>query len=165
MKKSPLKIEVRKKRGFHVYRSDNPNLPFFLWKRITREPITTGNFSDHYGQDDEDKTYYYKITDVDIYGKESEPFDPPKAYWVKKDGTKIEKNDSNTIIGHHVYRSTDRNLPLKQWERLTKEPQPETSFTDTGLTGGVTYHYYVTSVNAQGLESKPSEIQSVTARE
>lgn len=163
MKRQPLKIEYRNKPRYHVYRSANPALPFFLWQRLTKEPLDTPRFQDHYDEND-DTLYYYKMTTVDIWGKESEPFLPTGSAWIDKDGKQTKRDLAKEAVGYHVYRSTDKNLPLEKWERLTKEPTPDTSFTSDGLKPGVMYHYYVTSVNIYGVESKPSKIVSAVCK-
>lgn len=61
-------------------------------------------------------------------------------------------------IGFNFYRSTDPNLPRSQWERLNQTLLTETSFVDRTEQPGVAYYYYVTSVNAYGLESPPSDV-------
>jgi hypothetical protein len=64
-------------------------------------------------------------------------------------------------VGYNIYRSTDPNLPKKQWKRLNPVLLSETQFKDTTAKApGVTYYYYVTSVNAYGIESHPSKVFS-----
>jgi hypothetical protein len=64
-------------------------------------------------------------------------------------------------VGYNIYRSTDPNLPKKQWQRLNPVLLSETQFTDTNAKEpGVRYYYYVTSVNAYGVESPPSEVMT-----
>jgi hypothetical protein len=70
--------------------------------------------------------------------------------------------DPSEVIGYHVYRSDDPNLPKAEWTRITPEPIPTTRFKDRPPQVGVKYHYYVTAVNARGIESPPSAIASVT---
>lgn len=69
------------------------------------------------------------------------------------------------LIGYHVYRSTDPNLPKDQWIRVTDSPIPDTNFSDKGLEPGTEYYYYVTAVYEGGVESGPSEVTSARTRE
>jgi fibronectin type 3 domain-containing protein len=59
------------------------------------------------------------------------------------------------IVGFHVYRSVNENLPFMFWERLTDEPVPEGSFNDPTAEIGQRYFYRLTQVDAQGNESAP----------
>lgn len=42
----------------------------------------------------------------------------------------IQFRQGNDVIGYHVYRSTDPELPKDQWVRLTSTPVPDTNFRD-----------------------------------
>lgn len=64
---------------------------------------------------------------------------------------KIERK----IIGFHVYRSVNENLPFIFWERITDEPIPEGNFNDPTAEIGVRYFYKLTQVDADGNESAP----------
>jgi hypothetical protein len=66
--------------------------------------------------------------------------------------------DPSQEVGFNIYRSTDPNLPKKQWERLNVTLLSQPEFNDTTRRPGVRYYYYVTSVNAFGVESQPSEV-------
>lgn len=59
----------------------------------------------------------------------------------------------SAIAGYIVYRISSSG----KIERLTKALVTETKYTDATVQGGQTYSYYVTSVDAKGVESKPSE--------
>jgi len=59
------------------------------------------------------------------------------------------------IVGYHVYRSVDENLPFAFWARLTDEPIPEGDFSDPGSEVGKRYFYKLTQVFADGRESAP----------
>ena len=61
------------------------------------------------------------------------------------------------VAGYNVYRDWQFSGPA----RLTPQIVQETQFVDKMAITGHTYTYYVTSVNAAGLESKPSEIITV----
>jgi len=159
-KHRPFVIQTRRWIGFHVYRSPNYFAPISKWEQITETPIQGDRFSDPSAEGD-DTRYYYKIRKVDHKGNLSAPEDPAQGEYIKEDGTRGVRDMVNEVVGYNVYRSTDPDLPLDQWERRNPEILPTTGFKDTGMEKGVTYYYYVTSVSAAGLESIPSEILSV----
>jgi uncharacterized protein (TIGR04255 family) len=74
-------------------------------------------------------------------------------------------NDPARIIGYNVYQTTNPALPKKEWKKLNDQPLPQTRYKQdrSDLEPGRTYYSYVTSVNAIGMESEPSEILSFTA--
>jgi hypothetical protein len=57
--------------GFHIYRSDDPDVPKSQWKRLTERPIPEVKFTDDTGQPG--TTFYYYMTSVNIFGIESPP--------------------------------------------------------------------------------------------
>ena len=59
------------------------------------------------------------------------------------------------IVGYHVYRSVNENLPFIFWERLTDEPIAEGNFDDPAAEPGTRYFYKLTQVDANGHESAP----------
>ena len=61
---------------------------------------------------------------------------------------------ADRVVGYNVLRDT---LPGPVGEKLNAKPLTETQFQDTTVEGGRTYAYYVTSVDAKGHESGPSE--------
>ena len=64
---------------------------------------------------------------------------------------RIEKK----IVGYHIYRSVNENLPFVFWERLTDEPVKEGAFNDPAAEIGQRYYYKLTQVDAEGNESAP----------
>jgi hypothetical protein len=72
--------------------------------------------------------------------------------------------DPSEVIGYHVYRSDNPNLPKVQRTRLTPEPIPTTKFTDRPPQIGKAYHYYFTTVNRAGIESRPSAVATGAPR-
>ncbi len=59
------------------------------------------------------------------------------------------------LVGFHVYRSVNENLPFVFWERLTDNPIPEGNFNDPTAAIGERYFYKLTQVDADGNESAP----------
>lgn len=62
-------------------------------------------------------------------------------------------------VGFNIYRSTVDGGP---YTKLNSSLDPEASFTDTTVEGGMTYYYCATEVNAQGEESAYSNIAQAT---
>ena len=158
-KRKYLREKVDKKYlGFHIYRSVNENLPFMFWERLTDEPIREGNFNDptaELGQ-----RYFYKLTQVDADGNESEAI-TPKSSFTDHAGNTFEQNPLADFAGYNMYRSADKEVPLEQWERRNKEPIPTTEYRDEGVESGEVYFYYVRAVDSSGMESAPGEIVRV----
>lgn len=66
------------------------------------------------------------------------------------------------VAGYYLYRSTDPNLPKKDWKKLTPALYTKTTFTDENVETGKTYFYYVVAVDNAGNVSAPSEAVSET---
>jgi fibronectin type 3 domain-containing protein len=73
----------------------------------------------------------------------------------KKLKQKLLNRVDKKVLGYHVYRSTDPNLPFAFWARLTDEPIPESSFHDSAAEIGTRFYYKLTQVFADGSESSP----------
>ena len=141
--------------GFHVYRSVNENLPFIYWERLTDEPVKDGNFNDRAAEIGQ--RYFYKLTQVDVDGNESQPFTPQTTF-TDHAGNRYAQNPLVDFVGYNMYRSADKNVPLEKWERRNREPIPTTEYKDEGVESGEIYFYYVRAVDSEGNESAPSEI-------
>jgi fibronectin type 3 domain-containing protein len=144
--------------GYHIYRSDNENLPFMFWARLTDEPVPEGDFDDPAAEIG--KRYFYKMTQVYENGEESKPI-TPKSNFTDHAGNTFEQNPLEGFVGYNMYRSADQNVPLDQWERRNKEPIPTTEYKDEGVKSGEVYFYYVRAVDKNGIESAPGEIVRV----
>jgi hypothetical protein len=158
-KRKLLRERIDKKHiGFHVYRSVNENLPFMFWERLTDEPIKEGNFNDPTAAIGE--RYFYKLTQVDVNGNESEPI-TPKTSFTDHAGNTYEQNPLVDFAGYNIYRSADKDVPLDQWERRNKELLLTAEFKDEGVESGEIYFYYVRAVDSKGNESAPAEVVRV----
>ena len=69
-KQSPFQLNFKKVIGYHIYRSEDENLPFEQWTRLTDKPVKDGNYNDTAGTG---KRYFYRLTEVDSRGTESAP--------------------------------------------------------------------------------------------
>lgn len=72
-------------------------------------------------------------------------------------------NPERDVAGYNIYRSTDPNLALESWTKLTDAPLTRTTFQDETVESGKKYYYYLTAVDTSGNESAPSDIVSETA--
>jgi fibronectin type 3 domain-containing protein len=73
----------------------------------------------------------------------------------KKLKQKLLNRVERKVVGYHVYRSTDTNLPFVFWARLTDDPIPEGNFNDPAAEVGKRYYYKLTQVYENGSESAP----------
>lgn len=71
-----------------------------------------------------------------------------------------DEDPETFVMGYHIYRSDDPDLPKSQWKRLTERPIPDPHYTDNTGELGATFYYYVTSVTILGRESEPSKVVS-----
>jgi hypothetical protein len=89
---------------------------------------------------------------------------------VRLAGTGVEQQGSHSValtwvpgdqdwVGFNIYRSTVDGGP---YTKLNSSLDPQASFTDTTVEGGMTYYYCATEVNAQGEESTYSNIAEAT---
>lgn len=156
-KQSPFQLNFKKVIGYHVYRSEDENAPFEEWTRLTEQPIKDGNFND---QAETGKRFFYKLTEVDSRGTESEPY-TPRATFTDHAGNQFAQNPLKDFAGYNIYRSADENVPLEQWEKRNTELLKTTEFKDEGVASGEIYFYYVRAVDSKGTESAPGEIVRV----
>lgn len=66
-------------------------------------------------------------------------------------------SSSNPVSNYKVYRETGSNGGFAKVAATA-----QSTYTDTSVQSGTTYHYYVTSVGSNGGESKPSNTYTVT---
>jgi fibronectin type 3 domain-containing protein len=156
-KQSPFQLNFKKVIGYHIYRSEDENAPFEDWTRITVQPIKDGNFND---SAETGKRFFYKLTEVDSRGGESEPYTPKTAF-TDHAGNKFSQNPLKDFVGYNIYRSAEKNVPLDEWEKRNDAPLPTTEFKDEGVEPGEIYFYYVRAVDSRGTESAPGEVVRV----
>ncbi len=156
-KQSPFQLNFKKVIGYHLYRSEDENLPFKEWTRLTAQPIKDGNFND---SAETGKRFFYKLTEVDSRGNEGEPY-TPKATFTDHAGNRFEQNPLKDFAGYNIYRSADKDVSLDKWEKRNDAPLPTTEFKDEGVESGEVYFYYVRAVDSRGTESAPGEIVRV----
>ncbi len=64
----------------------------------------------------------------------------------------------DAVAGYYIYRATGGGA----FVRISSSPDLTITYTDTGVTSGIAYSYQVTSVDASGVESVPSNQVTVT---
>ena len=74
-------------------------------------------------------------------------------------------NPEPDVVGYNIYRSTDSAKPKPDWDLLTPTPTDATTFQDTKVEAGNTYHYYVIAIDKAGNKSEASEVVSETVPE
>ena len=66
---------------------------------------------------------------------------------------------SLTISGYYVFRATSGST---NYEQITPSLDTQTSFSDLNVLTGVTYDYYIESVDSVGVASSPSTVFSIS---
>lgn len=74
---------------------------------------------------------------------------------LKEKRKSLQQKAGKRIVGYHVYRSVNENLPFVFWERLTDEPIREGNFNDPTAEIGQRYYYKMTQAYSDETESQP----------
>lgn len=156
--------------GYLVYRRNGQE-----WTRLTPEPVSGTSYPDTQRPNG---TYTYRITAVDSVGNESGPSNEATANVAiglqvapvitgarPLSSGRIELNWTCAAAGKagfNVYRATGAGGPYGKAGSL---PGDGVSFTDTGVTSGITYYYVVRVVDGPGNESPDSNEASAVCRD
>ncbi|MCS3669336.1 hypothetical protein GGP77_003592, partial [Salinibacter ruber] len=121
------------------------------------------------------ENYRYRITALDNAGRRSAvsgmtntvPPEPPTQVALKAGNQQVEVSwtvpSSEDVVGYRIYRDSEsfqsRSEAVRVNNGLIRE---ETSYTDSGLENGTTYHYSVVAVDRTGDESALSAVKSET---
>ena len=153
--------------GYNVYRSTDATGPF---TKQTGSPVAASAWTD---PTPPAGTYHYKVTALNADGLESAPsatanatiVAPPPATPTGLSATTTAgsialdwADGESDVVGYNVYRSTDATGPFT---KQTGSPVAASAWTDPTPPAG-TYHYKVTALNADGLESAPSATANAT---
>lgn len=164
---------------YNLYYSSN-NINFLLKDRILKTSNTTYYYSLYLISG---LTYYFYLTAENQYGVESEKTDilsvfisnitkptPPRnvtAFDTPNDTagnvtlmwlySMDEENTLSKVVGYNIYKSSN-NISFLSVYYLYNVNKTTYTFIDTNCPEGVTFYYYITSVNQHGLESNPSPI-------
>lgn len=71
-------------------------------------------------------------------------------------------NPEADVAGYNIYRSSDPDLPKKEWTKLNSTLLTKTTFQDENVEAGKRYYYYLTAVDQAGNVSPASEVFSET---
>ena len=164
--------------GYNVYRvaaaqSEPARAP------LNPEPLTTTSFADLTFKFGEDYSYVVRAVSLGTGGEPVESLNSNAVTVTPLDTFKPAAPEGLTavatsaprrisvffaagkeadVVGYHVHRSTDPNLPRDQWTRLNRELLERTTFQDDTVEAGTRYYYYVTAVDRAGNISPPSEV-------
>ncbi|MCH3963530.1 MAG: fibronectin type III domain-containing protein [Clostridium sp.] len=161
--------------SYNIYRSDSE----------TGEYFKVGNTSGTTYEDTElefGKTYYYKVTALNIAGEseksasvsaatESETPPPvesvvpgvptgPHASGLDESSIRLSWNNVSGADSYNIYRSE-----TEAGEYSKVGSTSGTSYEDTGLESGKTYYYKITAVNGAGESEKSSGVSATTNNE
>ena len=165
--------------GYNIYRSASEKETA---KLLNETPFNQTEFPDksfEFGKD-----YFYFTRTVSL-GSNAEPVEslesnivkvspkdvfppsPPSAITIAAAPNNLSiffaTNPEKDITGYRIYRATNKNLPLSEWQNLTPELLITTTFQDTKVESGKTYFYYLIATDNAGNVSDSSEIVSETA--
>ncbi len=156
--------------GYNVYRSTTSGSGY---SKINTGLVATSNYTDTGLTND--VTYYYVVTAVDLSAFESSmsseanatPTDLPPDIPTSLVATPGDKkatldwvdNTDTDLDGYNVYRSTTSG---SGYSKINTGLVATSNYTDTGLTGGITYYYVVTAVDLGANESGYSNEDDAT---
>ncbi len=165
--------------GYNIYRSTSENETA---KILNKTPINQTKFDDEPFEFGKDYLYFTRTVSLGSNGEPVEslesnivkispkdifPPSPPSAITIAAAPNNLSiffaANPEKDIAGYRIYRSTNKNLPLAEWQNLTLELLTTNTFQDKQVESGKTYFYYLTAADKAGNISAPSEIVSETA--
>ena len=133
---------------------------------LLQSGITTTSFRDTGLTDG--TAYYYEVTSVNSFGEGSpssevsvtpHTFPPPTPIGVTatagNDEVSLSWTAASDASSYNIYRSTDAGN-----EVIYQQGVLGTSFTDTGVTNGVTYYYQVSAANGVGESNLSIEVSA-----
>jgi fibronectin type 3 domain-containing protein len=68
-------------------------------------------------------------------------------------------NSTDPVVGYNIYRAAGGS---SSYQLLNTSVNTPTSYTDSSVQSGTAYSYYVESVDAQGNQSSPSNLFTVS---
>ncbi len=165
--------------GYNVYRSSSEK---DTAKILNKTPVGNVSYSDNSFEFGKNYFYFVRTVSPGTNGEpvessesnitEISPLDifppsPPTAITIAAAPNNLSiffaTNPEKDIAGYRIYRSTNKNLPLHEWQNLSPKLLLTNTFQDTQVESGKTYFYYLTAEDIAGNISAPSEIVSETA--
>jgi fibronectin type 3 domain-containing protein len=166
--------------GYNVYRilKSQPETDL---KPLNAEPVTATRYEDKRFKFGEAYTYFVRAISL---GTEAKPVESLNSNQIEILQTDIYKpaapdlatpnaapgrialfwtaNSEPDVVGYYLHRSTDPNLALDKWPKVTPQLYTRTTFTDENVETGKAYYYYVEAVDSAGNVSPPSKVVSDT---
>lgn len=165
--------------GYNLYRRTGNEADA---KILNSAPLKNTDYSDEFFEFGSQYTYFVRSVSLGINGDpiessssnavEIKPLDtfapnPPNAITVASAPNVISiffaANVEKDIAGYKIYRTTDAQIPMENWELLTPEILKVNTFSDSKVEAGKSYYYYLIAVDKFGNESNPSETVSEIA--
>ena len=165
--------------GYNVYRSTSENETA---KILNKTPVNQTKFNDESFEFENDYLYFARTVSLGSNGEPVEslesniikispkdvfPPSSPSAITIAAAPNNLSiffaANPEKDIAGYRIYRSTNKNLPLSEWQNLTPELLTTNTFQDKKVESGKTYFYYLTAADKAGNISEPSIIVVETA--
>ncbi len=166
--------------GYNVYRSTSEKEPA---KLLNKTPITDNRYRDEFFEFGKDYLYFVRGVSIGtgampVESQESNvlklrPVDtfapsPPSAITLAVGQSMISLffavNPEKDVVGYRIYRSTDPDMPKKDWTLLTPDMIKTNTFQDLKVESGKTYYYYLTAADNAGNVSAPSAVVSESVR-
>jgi hypothetical protein len=162
--------------GYNIYRKDSG-----AWKRLNSTPGGDLTYADRFFEFGREYTFLVRTVSLGTNAEPVESLDSKRVAIVPKDefppaapaaitiaaapnqiSIFFAVNTETDVMGYRVYRSGDRDLPLKDWTLLTEPPIQTNTYQDSAVEPGTTYFYYLTAIDRFGNVSSPSEIVGET---
>lgn len=155
--------------GYNVYRSQTSGFAIGDGTPVNAAPVDETRFVDEGLQNE--TTYYYRVTAVDLSGQEGgpsgeasatpllPPSPPPSLEASPGDQTVAltwEAGTGSRLAGYAVHRSTTSGFEPSADTRITDALVDGTTYEDTGLDNGTLYYYRIVTVNDAGDASDGS---------
>ncbi|HMO80109.1 MAG TPA: fibronectin type III domain-containing protein [Pyrinomonadaceae bacterium] len=164
--------------GYNVYRSSSATE---AGRMLNREPVQRAEYRDETFEFENEYFYFVRAVSLGPDGEQVEssesniievspvdtfPPSAPVAITIAASPNTVSiffpANPEPDVAGYSIYRSTDPDLPLEDWELLTPELSTVTTFQDNNVESGKTYYYYVTATDIFKNVSPPSEVVNET---
>lgn len=165
--------------GYNIYRKNPDSEEFQL---LNEAPVNGQKFSDERFEFEKSYQYFVRTVSIGVEGEPIESLDSNLVEVLPKDifppsapsaitiaaapnnlSIFFATNPETDIKGYRIYRSTDKDTPLSEWETLTPEIINTNTFQDTNIRSGQTYYYYIVAIDNFGNQSRASEIVFETA--
>ncbi len=149
--------------GFKIYRSQSNNTNYTL---LTIVPTNTNTYTDSFLGTD--LTYFYKVQAINNGGDSNfsneisqttypNPPNAPTNLVIQSSTTQLVltwADNSSNETGFEIYRKSG----VSPYSLLATTLANVTTYTDTGLTAGIDYFYFIRAINAGGLSLASNEV-------